>query len=641
MRAGSGASTWRRPRGLQAVADGELATRRGPGWRREAIFSARLQRIALAYVLVTLPVVAVLGSRVRGEADYITAWALVGGLYTVPALVITHVAVRRAPDGDGAFWRAWVAGLWLVFGCGTCLVGRAQTGWDTRPAAAVLAAAALAVYGWAVTALVQSRSGARLVAVDTIEALMGAILVSTPVVLAFGERFLEARDPWFAVPSAVAAGGAIMALFLAVGVYVKVPGGRLVAAVVGIAFAALATSSALAHAAHGVSGFTLPGGPLLALQGAWMAMLLLFPLHLPRARMPGLDRLPPEAQIRGWQATLGLAGLALVALPALTVQAVVLRDELPWAPVVALVAVGSLVVLSTARHLLTVMETRRLHGQVQRAAEDRRRLLGDVLQSAEDDHHRLAAQLHEQAVSSYAAFVTFMRAVPSLEDGASPVAGVMAIMTRDLERQAEALRQLVLAVRPLDVREWGSRTWAPTISAFTDSLYGDLVAPELEVVVADELALDWTTETIVLRIVKEAIRNVRHHSDATRVAVSMRARGRSVELRVEDDGVGFDPQAILFESGIATMRTFAALAQGQVAIESEPGRGTTVVAVLGGHIGPGSVSGAGPGGAGEVRRRHLRIVHSSGEPAPGGPAPGGPVPGEPLGGGTEAMPPDG
>ena len=41
---------------------------------------------------------------------------------------------------------------------------------------------------------------------------------------------------------------------------------------------------------------------------------------------------------------------------------------------------------------------------------------------------------------------------------------------------------------------------------------------------------------------------------------------------IADDGVGFDPGTVLFESGIAVMRSFAVLGQGTLAIDSAPGR---------------------------------------------------------------------
>jgi len=81
--------------------------------------------------------------------------------------------------------------------------------------------------------------------------------------------------------------------------------------------------------------------------------------------------------------------------------------------------------------------------------------------------------------------------------------------------------------------------------------------------------------------VQEALRNVRRHSHATSVDVMIDSAGDVIQVHVVDDGVGFDPAANLFESGITAMREFAALTGGTIAVASAPGRGTTVTAHLG------------------------------------------------------------
>ena len=90
-------------------------------------------------------------------------------------------------------------------------------------------------------------------------------------------------------------------------------------------------------------------------------------------------------------------------------------------------------------------------------------------------------------------------------------------MRDDLRDQAESLRQLMLAVRPLEVDRPRSTSLATPIHAYVDGLYGDARPPALHGQRrADDLVLDWTTETLVLRIVQEAVRNVWRHSRAGR-----------------------------------------------------------------------------------------------------------------------------
>jgi len=140
---------------------------------------------------------------------------------------------------------------------------------------------------------------------------------------------------------------------------------------------------------------------------------------------------------------------------------------------------------------------------------------------------------------------------------------------------------LMLAVQPLEVDRPRSTSLSTPIHAYVDGLYRDGRRPAQRVTVADDLELDWTTETLVLRIVQEAVRNVWRHGRADHIEVVVRADGPVVEVTVADDGIGFDPSRLMFESGIAAMRSFAELGQGSLAVASTPGRGTTVTARLG------------------------------------------------------------
>jgi signal transduction histidine kinase len=221
---------------------------------------------------------------------------------------------------------------------------------------------------------------------------------------------------------------------------------------------------------------------------------------------------------------------------------------------------------------------------VERASEERRDLLARLIQQMSADRHTVAAQLHEQAMSAYATFATFSTARSHAEVGSpEALSGASRMLRDDLARQAESLRELMLAIRPMAMERSPSESLAAPIRAYLDSLYGDdAPAPELDVTVDDDIVLDWITETIVSRIVQEAIHNVWRHSSATRVRVAIGAtRQGQVEVRVTDDGTGFDPGANLFESGIAAMRSFAAFTQGSLDVDSTPGAGTTVTARLG------------------------------------------------------------
>ena len=84
----------------------------------------------------------------------------------------------------------------------------------------------------------------------------------------------------------------------------------------------------------------------------------------------------------------------------------------------------------------------------------------------------------------------------------------------------------------------------------------------------------------ILRIAQEALQNVLKHAKAQHVVVTLRRRRETAMLlEVEDDGVGFDPEAPETRSrrlGLTSMEERAQRLGGTLEISSAPGAGTTV-----------------------------------------------------------------
>ena len=89
-------------------------------------------------------------------------------------------------------------------------------------------------------------------------------------------------------------------------------------------------------------------------------------------------------------------------------------------------------------------------------------------------------------------------------------------------------------------------------------------------------------ETALFRIAQEALNNVAKHAQAQRVEVAMTREREGVTLRVADDGRGFDPQAPRpgTHLGLWSMRERVEQLGGQFEVESAPGAGTTVRAII-------------------------------------------------------------
>ncbi|MCH8205795.1 MAG: GAF domain-containing sensor histidine kinase, partial [Chloroflexi bacterium] len=97
-------------------------------------------------------------------------------------------------------------------------------------------------------------------------------------------------------------------------------------------------------------------------------------------------------------------------------------------------------------------------------------------------------------------------------------------------------------------------------------------------------ALTPLQEVQLIRIVQEALTNVRKHAEADNIWVSFTHTGDDLHIEVKDDGRGFNPLAVKRGEwphlGLQTMQERAAAVGGDFEIESEAGRGTTVHARL-------------------------------------------------------------
>lgn len=87
-------------------------------------------------------------------------------------------------------------------------------------------------------------------------------------------------------------------------------------------------------------------------------------------------------------------------------------------------------------------------------------------------------------------------------------------------------------------------------------------------------------ETALYRITPAALTNARKHGGARRVLIDIHAYDHYRQLAVRDDGVGFDPHTKADGLGLDTMKERAELLGGTLEIDSSPGRGTQITAVL-------------------------------------------------------------
>jgi signal transduction histidine kinase len=191
-----------------------------------------------------------------------------------------------------------------------------------------------------------------------------------------------------------------------------------------------------------------------------------------------------------------------------------------------------------------------------------------------EERERMARELHDALNQSlFSLSLTARAASRHLVTDPERTAQELAEISH-LSRQAMTeLRAVVDGLRTPDVDRDGL---VPAIRSLAQ-LMSRVHHIEVEVVAEADPELEGRTEHEVFRIVQEALTNAVRHAQAAKVTVSV-LNGESLEVIVDDDGVGFDPDRSSRgrRLGLTSMRERASSLGGRIAITSSPGEGATV-----------------------------------------------------------------
>ena len=193
---------------------------------------------------------------------------------------------------------------------------------------------------------------------------------------------------------------------------------------------------------------------------------------------------------------------------------------------------------------------------------------------------KIARDLHDTLAHSMMAMLSEIRFLRRLQirDPAALIEELARAETLAHEGLQEA-RAAITQMRGTAVRETGlGPALANAFERFTNlsGIAGEFFADVEVAGFGDERA-----ETL-LRMAQEALRNIERHARATRVAVRLLSISKdALQLRIEDDGIGFDPQIIRAgHYGLVGLREQAQLIGAELHIVSKPNEGTIVCVSL-------------------------------------------------------------
>jgi signal transduction histidine kinase len=213
------------------------------------------------------------------------------------------------------------------------------------------------------------------------------------------------------------------------------------------------------------------------------------------------------------------------------------------------------------------------------SAADERRL--QSLAAAETERTRWARELHDDTLQGLG--ILRLTLAAAQRDGHPDALGTAVRQALEqLGSDIANLRGLITDLRPAALDQLGIEA---AVMALVVRARRSGLAVDVSIDLAYEQGRASTRyipdlETAIYRIVQEALTNATKHGQAKRAVVEVHEDERNVRVAVRDDGHGFDPVDKSAGFGLPGMRERAELLGGALTIESAPGKGTTVLALL-------------------------------------------------------------
>jgi len=209
---------------------------------------------------------------------------------------------------------------------------------------------------------------------------------------------------------------------------------------------------------------------------------------------------------------------------------------------------------------------------LERVEDERRRAGRLVLRAQEEERKRVARDLHDEVNQALTAILLRLEA---LSHDAPPALSAHIGELKLLTNQAmEELLMLARQLRPTALDDHGLVSAIDGQVRRFEEQTGIRASFQSRI---EPRALGEDEQVVLSRVAQEALSNAARHSAAERVDVDLAPTAGGVELTVRDDGRGFDPQRRTDRLGLSGMAERARSVGGELAIDSEPGRGAAVI----------------------------------------------------------------
>ena len=222
------------------------------------------------------------------------------------------------------------------------------------------------------------------------------------------------------------------------------------------------------------------------------------------------------------------------------------------------------------------IENARLFEQISETKERLQILSHHQTKILEDERQYIARELHDEAGQALTGLMLDMELIKSKVDDKNFVLAKVKEINRTLEDISENLHNIAMTLRPASLDHLGL---VSAIHQYVDALKG---TSSVKIDVKNQgikERLPHNIETMIYRIVQEALTNVIRHAHATRADVVLERIDHKLIVSIEDDGIGFNPNIPPTRShiGLLGMKERIQIVNGKLSIVSAHDKGTKIV----------------------------------------------------------------
>ncbi len=205
-----------------------------------------------------------------------------------------------------------------------------------------------------------------------------------------------------------------------------------------------------------------------------------------------------------------------------------------------------------------------------------------IVEAQEAERSRLAREIHDgpaQALSN--AILQLGIIEKQLARDPALASAELRLLQDILRRELVEMRSYINELRPPVLTDLGLSRAIVDAAHNIGGILGITIDVDVEPAI-DRVPTD--SDLVVLRVVQEALQNVRKHAQAGRVWVRAREHGREIIVEIQDDGCGFDPDSAAPADrrtfGVQFMRERAESIGARFEVRSGPDDGTLVRLVI-------------------------------------------------------------